>query len=354
MASKDQFSDNEQILRKSIKDKNIGNVYLFFGAEEYLKRNFTEYIEKILLTEELKLLNKIVLEGKTTPAAIIDNCETLPVFSERKMVIVRNSGLFKGGKKKDEAIKKAGDSGRKGKNADELTSFLQNVPDHVCLIFIEVEIDKRIKLVDLVNSYGLVVELDYRKPDELTNWVMKRIRELGHEADQRTAAMIVEYGEAGMDDLMNEIRKLCAFAGQRQKITESDVAKVCTKSIKSRVFDLTDAIAAKQTAKALSLLNDMAVLKEPMPKIMYMIARQFRQLVQVKMMVRDGVTQAQIAALLKSPPFIAGKLIKQAQSFQTDKLENAISSSLDLDIAIKTGKLEDRLAVELMITGLTL
>lgn len=366
MAAKDSYAQNEQLLWKSIKNKDIGSLYLFYGQEEYLVRNYTEQLEMALLSQEFKLLNRVVLEGKVSPAAIIDNCETLPAFSERRMVIVKNSGLFKGGKKSDasgnldEESGKRGEDGKKGgasrkkiKGTDELTDFLQAVPDYACLIFIEQEIDKRLKIVDMINSNGLIVEFDYKKPDELASWVAKRVKELGHETDPRTAAMIVEYCEIGMDDILNEIKKLCSFAGDRIQITEADVARVCTRSVKSRVFDLTDAIGARQTSRALSLLRDMEALKEPMPKVMYMIARQFRQLIQVKLMTENGVKQAEIASHFKIPPFIAGKLIKQAGSFSVEKLEKAIATGLELDIAIKTGRLEDKAAAELMITGLT-
>ncbi len=368
LAFKENTAENEKLLWKQIRNREIGSLYLFYGPEEYLIRNYTEQIEKTLLSKDFILLNKVILEGKTAPSAIIDNCMTSPVFSDKKLVIVKNSGLFKGSKKADvsrnsientestETLEKAGKKAKNDnkKKNDELPDLLQQVPEHVCLIFIETEIDKRLKIIDLIKTNGLIVEFDYKKPNELTDWVVKRMRELGYETDARTAAMIVEYCESGMDDILNEVRKLCAYAGNRAKVTESDVVKVCTKSVKSRVFDLTDAIGAKQTAKALSLLNDMDVLKEPMPKIMYMIARQFRQLVQVKLLIEDGANQAKIASHFKVPAFIAGKLIDQAKRYSMDKLEQAIATGLELDLAIKTGQLRDKAAVELMITSLSI
>ena len=107
-ATKDQYAGNEKALWKSIKAKDIGSLYLFYGQEEYLKRNYVEQIEKAILTDDFRLLNKVVLEGKVSASAIIDNCETAPVFSERKLVIVKNSGLFKGGKKSEDTGKKDG------------------------------------------------------------------------------------------------------------------------------------------------------------------------------------------------------------------------------------------------------
>lgn len=358
MAAKDSFADNEKILWKSIKSNQIERLYLFYGIEEYLIRNYCEQLEKAIISDDFKLLNKVVLDGRTTPAQIIENSRTAPVFSDRKLVVVKNSGLFKGGRKAD-GEEKPGSTGKKGKTAagrgkggDELVEFLQDMPEHVCLIFIEQEIDKRIKYVDLIDKNGLIVNFDYKKPNDMAAWVIKRLREMDHDASPRTCAMIVEYCEQGMDDVLNELKKLCAYAGDRSLITEDDVAKVCTKSVKSRIFDLTDAIAAKSISTALSIVGDMAVLREPMPKVLFMISRQFRQLIQAKLLLGDGVGKGEIASFFKVPPFIADKLIRQAQSFDMDSLKNAAARGLELDVAIKTGNLDDRTAVELMITGI--
>jgi DNA polymerase-3 subunit delta len=225
-----------------IKSRNIGSLYLFYGPENYLKRNYTEQMEKTILAEDFRLLNKVTLEGKVAPAAIIDNCETLPAFSDRRLIVVKNSGLFKGTRKRSGADtagvtedaatndtisgagegsagsteKKAGDRRKRMTSGDELADFLQNVPPHACLVFIEEEIDRRTKYVKLIEKYGLIVEFNFRMPDELTKWVMKRIKELGHETNPRAAALIVDYCEPGMDDILNEIKKLCSFAGSRR------------------------------------------------------------------------------------------------------------------------------------------
>jgi len=337
---------SEELLIKAIKNNEIGNLYLFYGQEEYLKRNYAEYIENTLLTEDFKLLNKVVLEGKVTVNTIIDNCETLPVFSDRKLVIVKNSSLFKG-------RKGSGEKAEASSREDMLANFLQNVPKHVCLIFIENEIDKRVKYINIIKKHGLIVELNGREPDKLIKWVIARVKTLNYEMDINTAEKLIDYCDQDMDNLMNEIKKLCSYAGDRKKIVFSDIEKVCTKSVKSRVFDLTDALAAKKPEKAMELLNDMVVLKEPMPKIMYMIARHIRQLLQVKLLVQNGSTQAEIASILKLTPYISGKIIKQTNSFSVEKLKSAVARGLELDIAVKTGELKDRTAVELMIAELS-
>ena len=333
------------ILKDDIKNKKIRKLYLFFGPEEFLKKYYVESLEKILLSGEFKSLNRIVLEGKQEIGKLTDYCETLPVFSDRKLIIVRNSGLFKP-KKKDGEVKKA----KPQAQGDELTAFIQDLPGHVCLVFYEAEVDKRLKTtLENIKKNGLVVEFEYQRPDELIRWASRKFRASGREINLNTAAKLVESCEQGMTEILNEIEKLLAYTEGHQEITPEDIEKVCTKSIKSRIFDLTDAIAEKKSSRALGLLNDMIILKEPVPKILFMIARQFRQILQVRLLQEEGCGLSEIASRIGMSSYIAGKILKQASNFSQSKLKKAVETSLELDLAVKTGKLEDRTAAELLI-----
>lgn len=333
-----------ELLKDDIKNKKVRKLYLFFGPEEFLKKYYLDSLEKILLSDAYKSLNRVVLEGKQDIGKLTDYCETLPVFSERKLIIVRNSGLFKSKKKDGEAKK-----GKPQSQNDELSILLQDLPDHVCLVFYEPEVDKRLKALEAVKKNGLVVEFEYQKPDELVRWVSRKFKSSGRDIHSDTAAKLVEYCEQGMTEILNEIEKLLAYTQGQKEITPEDIEKVCTKSIKSRIFDLTDAIAEKQSSKALGLLNDMILLKEPVPKILFMIARQFRQILQVRLLKDEGCGLSEIATRMGMPSFIAGKILKQASNFSPAKLKKAVETSLELDIAVKTGKLQDRTAVELLL-----
>lgn len=332
------------VLKDDIKNGKIRSLYLFYGPEEYLKKYYMESIEKICIKEDLAALNKVVMEGKVDTRSIVETCETLPVFSDKKLVIVRNSGLFK-------TKKKSGDEGKKPKpSEDELLNYLQNIPSHVCLVFYEEEVDKRLKIVDAIKSKGLIVEFPYQKPVDLVKWVIKIFKTYKKDIDQMTASRFVENSEQGMTEILNEINKVILYMEGRPKVTGTDIEKVCTRSIKSRIFDLTDAIAERNSIKALKLLDDMVNLKEPLPKILFMITRQFRLVLEMKLLSSQGVNPGEAASRLGVTPYAAGKMIKQAGNFTVDKLKEAMEESLALDLAIKTGRMDDRVAAELLIT----
>jgi len=335
------------ILKKDLSNGNIRNLYIFYGPEEYLKKYYLDSIEKQILSVDLKSLNKSVFEGKVELGRIIDACETYPVFSEKKLIIVKNSGIFKSGKAAGEKAKNKG-ARSNGRN-EELEFFLHNIPAYTCLIFYEEEIDKRLKIVDIVKKQGLIVEFPYQKPDSLVKWVIKVLKSYNKTIDHVAASQLVENSEMGMNEILNEINKIVSYVGDRLNVTSDDIERVCTKTVKGRIFDLTDAIAEKNSSRALKLLDDMIILKEPIPKIIYMINRQFRQILEMKLLVKSGLPVNEAASKMNLTSYAAGKVLKQSERFSIDLLKNALQKSLELDEAVKTGMLNDRIAAELLI-----
>jgi DNA polymerase-3 subunit delta len=335
-----------EILKEELKNKKVRKLYLFHGQEDFLKQYYMNNIEDMILNKDFKSLNKINFEGKLDSRKIIDISETIPMFSDKKLIIIKNSSLFKANKKALE------DEGKGRQQNDDVLELLKSLPEYLCIIFYETEIDKRLKIIDLIRKNGLIVEFPYQKPAELIKWVLKVFKSHKKEIEGSTAAFLVDNSEQGMNEIINEINKIVMYAGNRVSIKKEDIDAVCTKSIKSRIFDLTDAIAEKNIALALKLLNDMIILKEPLPKILFMITRQLRQILEMKLLNSRGLSGNEAATRIGVSPYAAGKLTKHTKYFNIAALKAAIEESLNLDLAIKTGRLNDRIALELLISKL--
>ncbi len=336
-----------EILKKQIKEEKLQNIYLFTGAEEYLKKYYINTISKLLIQEDNKEFNFVSSEGKTDIELLISNCETLPMFSDKKLVIAKNTGLFKS--KKGE---QAGSGSDKKSGKDKLSDYLEKIPPYTCLIFVETEIDKRVKVVNTIKKCGLIVEMDYQKPADLVKWVLKVFKNYNKNIDQMAASYIVENSEYSMTELLNEIDKIVNFVGSKTEVSMTDIEAVCNKTIKSRIFDLTDAISEGNNSKALSLLNDMAALKEPMQKVMFMIIRQIRMVYRIKLLRKQGIREDAAAKQMGLTPFVASKVMSLSRNLDLSVLENAMYYSLELDESIKTGKISDRIAIELLIASM--
>jgi len=331
-------------LKQDIKSKKFRRLYLFYGPEEYLKKYYLQCIEDSLVDDNLKMLNRIVLEGKVDVTQILDNCETMPVFSEKKVVVVKNSGLFiRKGKQEESA-------GRKSSKDNDLIRCMENIPEYTCLIFYEDDVDKNLKAVKFVAENGLLVEFSYQKHDDLIKWVIKHFKLNNKSISPLLASQLIESCDQGMTEILNEINKVIMYMGDREEATEKDIEAVCSRSIKSRIFDLTDAISEKNCAKALRTLNEMIILKEPLPLILFMITKQFRQILEMKLLMSEGMSFKEAVSKMKINPYVAGKIEKQINRFSVEELKGAINRCMETDIAVKNGRMNDRIATELLIT----
>lgn len=332
------------VLKVDIKNSDIRKLYLFYGPEEYLKKYYLKEIEKKLVLEDLREISYRLFDGKCDVQALIDACDAFPLMSERKLVVVKNSGLFK-------TVKKASDERKSSSDHERLVVYLQKIPEETCLIFIENEIDKRIKLVDVIKKNGLVAEFAYQEAADLCKWIKKALNAMGKDIEPKVASYLMESCDEGMGNILSEINKLANYLKDKNKVEMEDIDTICSKSLGSRIFDLTDAISEKNTGRALEVLDDLIIMKEPVPKILFMISRQFRLMIESRLLNQMGLNAAEIAGRLGLHPFAAGKIMKYSRNFSIDDLKTAYFKCFETDIAIKTGQMAERTALELLIAA---
>lgn len=153
-----------------------------------------------------------------------------------------------------------------------------------------------------------------------------------------------------MENIRMELEKLISYTMGRDVITSEDVEAVTTVQVTNKIFDMVSAIVTRKTRLAMDLYEDLLTLKEPPMRILFLIARQFNQLLQVKELTTQGADRGTIASKLKVPPFVAGKMIPQAKAFTKEQILSYVTGCVEAEEDVKTGRLNDRLAVELLIT----
>ncbi len=327
-----------ETLKKELNNGKIRNIYLFYGEEEYLKEKFLEKIEDIVLPDGLKDINKIVMNEEKNISKIVDVLETLPCFCDKKLVVVKDSLLFKAGKKDNKK--------------EELERLIDKVPDYTCLVFLEKEIDKRLKVVKEVAKKGLVVEFKMQMPGVLLKWVAKEFKASGKIISKDASEKLIDYSDRAMFSIINEINKLSVYACDREEISVSDIENVCTKSINVRIFDLMDNISIGNQDLAFKNLKEMIILKEPIQKIMFMIIKHVRQLLEMKLLLNEGYLLKDCVSKMSISPYTGNKLFVQVKNFQVNKLKSVLEEMVSLDYKIKNGEIRDILAVELLIIAL--
>lgn len=330
-------------LKKDIKNKEFNNIYLFYGDEEYVKNEYVKKVEKLIVDDQFLDFNKIIFEGKIDQNKVIDACDTLPVFADKKLVIVKSSGLFKSTKSNDDI------SENKLAKGSGLIEYLKSIPSQTVIIFVENEIDKRLKLVNTIKKNGIVVEFAFRNEDELGAWIASYLAKSNKKISRDSVLLIIEYLDQGIQQMIHEIDKLIGYMGERDVVTSDDIKMVCTRCIKSRIFDLIDSVSTNNGKRSVQLFEEMISLKEPIQKIFVMIAKQFRNMLFAVELQRESVSPKDIASKLGLMPFIVNKLIKHAKSFGSKKLKDLVEETYELDVKVKNGLIDSKIATEILI-----
>ena len=152
-----------------------------------------------------------------------------------------------------------------------------------------------------------------------------------------------------LSDGKTKIVRLTRDISAGATITEADIEEICTKRLSSHIFDMVNDIADKKQKQALELYYELLALKEPPMRILFLIARQFNLLLQVKELGGKGYQNKAIGEKVGLPGFIAGKYVTQASRFQREELRDAVEACVAAEEAIKTGKMNDNMSVELLI-----
>jgi DNA polymerase-3 subunit delta len=152
-----------------------------------------------------------------------------------------------------------------------------------------------------------------------------------------------------MENIQNEVEKLICYAYDRDIITKDDVDEVCTAQITGKIFLMVDAIGSRQQKKALDLYYDLLSLKEKPMSILFLVTRQFNILVQVKNLLSLGYHNDVISQKTGLMLFTINKYVNQSKNFTMETLTKALNSCADIEERIKTGRLIDKIGVELLI-----
>lgn len=313
-----------------IKMGQLKNVYLLYGTEDYLKRQYRDKL-KHALVEPDDTMNFSAYEGKDiNPKELIDLSETLPFFKEKRMILVENSGFFKN-------------------SCDDLAEYMSQVPESTCFVFVEEEVDKRSKLFKAASRAGSAVEFETPKEDMLVRWILGRIQREGKKITQSVMQLFLSKTGSDMENIDKELEKLICYTLDKTEISAADVEAICTGQTENKIFEMIDAISAKNQKKALDLYYDLLALKEAPMRILFLIARQFQNLLLIKSMSAKGYPAVSIAKTAGMPSFAVQKNLRQAGAFKINQLKEAIEDCGQAEEDVKTGRMEDQLAVELLI-----
>ena len=271
---------------EDIKSGQFKKIYLLYGDEAYLKKQYKDKLKKALVQPD-DTMNFTAYEGKDT-----------------------NPTLF---------------------------------------LFVEEEVDKRSKLYKAVKNAGKIVEFTTQTEELLTRWILTRLKKEGKSITGSVMQLFLSKTGTDMGNIDRELEKLICYCMDKDVIEAKDVEAVTTEQTTNKIFDMVNAIAEHNQKKALDLYYDLLTLKEPSMRIMYLISRQFQILLNIKDMSQKGIDNNTMAQKAGIPPFAVRRNVTQAKGFTMQQLKQAIRDGVDFEEAVKTGRMNDQMAVELFL-----
>lgn len=265
-----------------IKAGQLKQVYLLYGQEQYLIRQYKDKLKRAIVSEEDTMNFSAFTGSDINQKEIIDLAETLPFFADRRLILIEDSGLFK-------------------KSAEELADYLASVPETTCFVFVEKEVDKKTKMFKEVKKLGSVVEFARQTDETLSRWIEGRIRKNGKNITRDAYALFIRKTGNDMENIDKELEKLLCYTLDKEFIETADVEAVTTEQTENKIFDMVDAVAQHQQKKALELYYDLLSLREAPMRIMYLITNQFQRLMVVKSMTNQGFGNRDIASKAGCP-----------------------------------------------------
>lgn len=313
-----------------IKTGKLKQAYLLYGQERYLLRQYRDKLKNAIIDAE-DTMNFSVFEGRDIDEKeVISIADTLPFFAERRLILMENSGWFR-------------------KASEEMLKYISNVPQSTYFLFVEEEIDKRSKFYKAFAKIGSAVEFQVQKDEILARWVGSRIRREGKGMTQAAYDLFISKTGQDMENIDKELEKLVCYTMDKDMIEVSDVEQITTEQIQNKIFEMVDAITSHRQKLAMELYYDLLAQREPPMRIMYLVTRQFQMLMNVKAMSNQGFGNKEIAAKVSCQEWLVRKYLGQCRNYSVDKLKKIIQDGVHYEEAVKTGHMNDQIAVELFI-----
>lgn len=330
-------------LENQLNQGKMNGIYLLYGEETFLLEQQLKKMKKIF-GETIKGINYIGID-ETNIQELISDIETPAFGYEKKMIVARETGIFK-----REGKGKTGGASKeiKEKINEYLKENIEMINEAVILIFIESQAEKN-AIFNTIEKIGTICNFEEQKPFQ----IIKRLKNICNiykvNANESTLQYLIESCGTNMQDLINEIRKLIEYVGENGTIQKQDIDKLCIKKIESIIFDLTDNLGQKKVREAMEVLYNLIASKEPIQKILITLYNHFKKLYFVKLAIQYNKDIAQSLNLKPNQMFLVNKYKMQAKGFKTSELRIIIQELENLDYKYKIGLIDLNIGLEAIL-----
>lgn len=186
--------------------------------------------------------------------------------------------------------------------------------------------------------------------NKLNKWLQKELKKRSITMSLRAQKLLIAFVGNDLWQLSNELNKLCAYKNGKE-ITGEDVEKIVVAKFDDNIFNLVDAVSIKSKKKAVQILTEQLQGGTNALYILAMLIRQFRILVQVKLLLKkERMNSYQLGVKLNLHPYVAQKAYSMERNFSLDELRKIYNNLLETEVVIKSGDMHPELALDLLVT----
>ena len=325
-------------------------IYFIYGPENYL---IEEEIQRLLdrtLSSKEKGLNLHLFSGEEhSGKEIVQTAQTIPMFSQYRFVLVSEADRVN------------------EEEMEELLRYIQKPSPTTCFVLCAQTLGLWKKHQAEIEKVGKIIEWSRLKGKALVLWVKNRMAAKGKKLSEDAADYLVEVVGDHLNDLDNALEKAFLSVGEKQMTELSDVEGIASEVKISTVFDLMDAIGHQNLEKAIGILEKAMESKiisfkkdeesskkmdDPVPLLLNMMAKQYRNIWKVKEMASQQQESAEIARTLRMSPWNVKKLMDQGRHFSESFLREGILKCHQTDLSIKRGRVQKDLLMEKLVIDL--
>ena len=312
-----------------IKNGQVNLVYLVQGKEPYLQELARKvFLETIVAPEDQDLnVGRFNMEEVSIQTAIQD-AESVPFFGERRLVLVDNPSFFTGEKEK-----KSMDH-----QLERLQAYLENPMESSVMVFFAPydKLDQRKKIVKQLKKVAVLLDASELTERDVKQYIQDSLRNHQYSIQEEALETLLVKTQYSLTNSMKELDKLMIASIDTKMITLELVENLVAKTLEQNIFELGESILKKEGVKALQIYHDMLLQKEDPLKMNAILLGQFRLLLQVSYLKREGYQEPEIQKTLGVHPYRVKIALQQSRRFGLPLLEKAFMQLVDTEYALKT------------------
>lgn len=333
---------NIQTELANIKKGNVAPIYLVLGEERYFSERIREaFIDSILDEEAIDFnFSRFDMEQSSLNDALFE-AMSFPFFGDKRLVFIENP-FFLTGKK----VKSAPDH-----TIDELIDYLDNPAEFsIVVIFAPYEkLDRRKKITKLIEKKAQIINVSSPEPHEATNYIKTVVEEQGYHFTPEAYQLFKERTNGDLTTMMHELDKIFMYHLDTKNITKASIQQLVPKTLEQNVFELNNLVLANDVQGSMEAYHDLLIQKEEPIKINSLLISQFRILLQVKILERQGYQESDMAKILKTHPYRIKLTLRNVHKYKQTLLSEALDYLIEADYKMKTGQVDQQLQIELFI-----